>query len=468
MRKSDFGMAGFLTLLAAFIWLRDLRWFDAAEDTLPILAGLPLFGWLARPWIFSGGPWRLAPGGVVMGACLFPMGAVLDSTLLLTASWIAFLWSWISVRFDHNGNDLTKLLVLPLVSFPWIANDFGGIGWWFRLSGAAAAQQLLAGWPCEVVRHGTFLFVDGLGLSVEPACSGLNGLEAMIIAGTVVAYLKLKRTGWFWWSFPALAAAAWLANVMRITFTALCVTVCPGDRVPGWLGPLHLAAGWLALCVMFAICWLMFSVAERLDGGTGLAFTRRMVQRPWLEVVLVGYSAWRCQDLAGAWADSPFDQWGWLAFLIWVCPVVASGTFAKPTLSALRGAEPGGARVGSQAADEAAPGQAERGSLPVMGLGLALVFLGDLGDLNLSRHGGLALILMSCWSRRCSALWGASAAAWFPATGWIGSRLGLDPGVLACLRILVAVAGSAWGLRTVGRREYTEPIRRALGNHIAS
>ena len=429
MTKPDYGMAGVLALLAAVLWLQALSWTRAAADTLPILVGLPLFVWLNRPWKFTTRAWELASRPALIGLVLFPIGSLLGSTLVLTAGWTALLWSWISTRTSVRDNpSASKLLVLAFLSFPWILTDLEGVGWWFRLSGAAVAERLLAWCQLDVARQGTYLSVAGFTLSVEPACSGLNGLEAMLIAGAALAYGKLGRTRLYWWNLPLLVAAAWAANLMRIVFTALWAIGLTGEEEIRRLGQFHLVVGWLALCVVFGLCWVLFSVQERLTRQREGSRTARPIRWPRLEMVLLAYCGWRSAGLVGAWLDSPFDRLGWLAFLIWLLPLAVQWRGRNLW-----------------------PHQSEARKLWLMGTGLALTFLGDLVDINFSHHLGLVLVLMSFAPRRCTALWGASLIAWLPASGWVGSRFGFDPTVFAFVRVATAVLGSALVLLGMSR-----------------
>jgi hypothetical protein len=44
-----------------------------------------------------------------------------------------------------------------------------------------------------------------------------------------------------------------------------------------------------------------------------------------VEWAVVVFCAWHCaQPLMGTWCSAPFDRLGWLAFLLWFSPVVAS------------------------------------------------------------------------------------------------------------------------------------------------
>ncbi|HVS51072.1 MAG TPA: archaeosortase/exosortase family protein [Opitutaceae bacterium] len=432
MQRRDVAAVIALALLAAFIWLRDLRWLDAAGDTLPILVGLPLFIWLASPW--HAAPTRFAARSIspalVLGVVAFAVGIVADSTLVLAAAWTFLLWSWMSRRVAGANNAATrKLLVLPFISFPWIANDFERLGWWFRLSGAAAVARALGAFDFEVVRRGTFLVVNGFSVSVEPACSGLNGLQAMLVAGVVLAYVKLKHTPWFWWNLPLLVAAAWFANFARIAFGAVFGATLDPAFAQRWIGPVHEIGGWVALCAMFLLCWLLFSWEERAT-RTNRSAGRRLAALPWLEFAVVGYCAWRSREIFGAWFTAPFARFGWLAFAIWIMPLAL-----RPLPAHRSGLGHGARRPWIAAA------------------GVALTLLGDLGDLNLCHHLGLALVLIAFAPRAGRALWGVSAIAWLPALGWLASRIGMSPAALAGLRVGIAALGGAWAWSARSARE---------------
>lgn len=422
MKFRDTTLLLVLVLLAAWIWLRDSRWLDVASDTLPILAAIPIFIWLRAPWRTRDGAFHLAPRPLIAAAILFPLGMAADSTLLLAAGWTALLWSWISCRFTElPGQATRKLLVLPLLAFPWVATDFERLGWWFRLSGAGAAEHLLRAGGFEVLRRGTYLTIDGFAVSVEPACSGLNGLQAMLVAGTMLAYLQLRHTRLFWWNLPLLVVAAWTANLGRLVFASGVGASLEADVAARWVGPLHSVAGWFALCAMFGLCWTIFAAEERATRAAPARPAREKARRPWLEMALLGYAVVRCRDLFSAWFSAPFDALGWVAFAIWLLPLAfAARRHGLPRFGA------GG----------------HRGWFA--GAGLALTFLGDAGDVNVGHHVGLALILIALAPRAGRTLWACGAVAWLPALGWAASRAGLTPQTIALARVALALGASMW------------------------
>ncbi|MEW6159416.1 MAG: archaeosortase/exosortase family protein [Verrucomicrobiota bacterium] len=258
MTRESCGLGG-LILLAIFIWARDLNWMHAASDTVPMLAGFFLFHWLGRPWVLQSQSHRQPMRADLMVASVigFLAGIAMNLTVLLAFSWVLLLWAWLSVRVPRERHaHLRKLLLLPLLAFPWVTLDGAQLSWWFRLSGAWAAGQFFTGFDWNVTRHGTELLIEGNPIAVEAACSGMNGLQSMLMAGTAMALMILGNRNIFWWNIPLLMGVAWLANTLRIIALAFASVSISPAFASGWL---HEWSGWLVLMVMFGLCWLLFS-----------------------------------------------------------------------------------------------------------------------------------------------------------------------------------------------------------------
>lgn len=262
MKRSDLSFLVFLGLFGVHIWLRDPGWQSRAQDTWPILAGIPLFVWFRRPWVFADAPERcFSARGVLWPSVLYWFGLLTNLTSVLALAWTLWLRNWLIARTDSSQHKsyTAKLLLLPFFSLPWLSTDLNPLGWAFRLSGAAVVEHLFSALRYEVVREGTFLWVQGKLMSIEAACSGLNGLQSMLIAGTTLAYLKLKDSRFFWWNVPVLFGAAWLANTLRI-FGLAFLTV--DGRLDSQNDLVHGFAGWASLCLTFGLCWFIFTLQE--------------------------------------------------------------------------------------------------------------------------------------------------------------------------------------------------------------
>jgi len=107
----------------------------------------------------------------------------------------------------------------------------------------------------SVAREGTMLYIGNLPLSVEPACAGLNVLQAMLVAGSLVICLTVP-SGWrFGVAVATLLPLAWLANTMRIFMLGLAGVTMGPDFAMGWF---HKWGGWAVLCAMYLLCQMLF------------------------------------------------------------------------------------------------------------------------------------------------------------------------------------------------------------------
>lgn len=259
-KGSDAAYLVTLTFLAAFIWLRDQAWVSTSDDTLPILVAIPVFVWFGWPWHFQKELRPLPSWGLLGAATGFFIGVLFHLVFPMAVGWCLFLWAWIQTRIVPTQQGMAKrLMILPLIAFPWVSLDMTSLGWWFRISGAAATESVMAMGGYEVLREGTFLHINGHPISVEPACSGLNTLQSMLIAGSVMAYTVLGESPRYWWNLPLLVVMAWVANTARILLLTF-VTIHVSAEFA--MGPFHDWGGWAILVLMFTLCWGLFTLQE--------------------------------------------------------------------------------------------------------------------------------------------------------------------------------------------------------------
>ncbi len=261
LNRQDWLIIVALGFLAVFIWLRNTDWMTGADDTLPILVALPVFYWLGRPWEWTDESFCKAPASaILLATALFLIGILTNITLLLAIAWTYLLWIWLQRHTPNSRHSsIRKLLVLPLLSFPWVTLDLQTLGWYFRLSGAFITAHVFMLLGFDVHLEGTNLLVNGLPISVEVACAGLNTLQSMLIAGSVLAYIILGGTNRYWWNLPLLFPIAWFANTMRILMIS-SVALAFGSEFA--MGPFHQWGGWFILVLMFLLCWLLFELQE--------------------------------------------------------------------------------------------------------------------------------------------------------------------------------------------------------------
>ena len=260
MKLKDWLWLAALAGFAALIWGRDRSWVGNSSEVLPILGALPVFFWLGAPWRFTTTPFALHTPTLAGAVGLFVVGTLTNLTLLLALGWTLATWAWLKLRLEPaDRRRVFRLLALLVMAFPWVTLDAGQVGWWFRLSAAWVTEQFYSLLGLVVTREGTFLKVQGLPVSVEAACSGLKALQAMLIAGTMLAYIQLGRNRLYWWSLPLLFVLAWVANTARVLMLTAAALTFGIEFAEGWF---HAWGGWFVLMVMFALCWGSFALLE--------------------------------------------------------------------------------------------------------------------------------------------------------------------------------------------------------------
>jgi exosortase/archaeosortase family protein len=105
--------------------------------------------------------------------------------------------------------------------------------------------------------------VHGLPVAVGEACSGINVLQSMLIAGSALACLYLGKRRSFWPNVAALPAMAWLANALRIFILCMAALTAGRDFA---LGMFHAWGGWLVLFLMLVLSWGLLALQASLPG----------------------------------------------------------------------------------------------------------------------------------------------------------------------------------------------------------
>ncbi|MDQ8193801.1 archaeosortase/exosortase family protein [Coraliomargarita sp. SDUM461004] len=202
-----------LGLMLPAIWLLDLTWWHMSPDVCIIIGLVPMAWVLAiknppkndlRP---VQGTW------MALAAFSLAVGALLNEMFLM-----GFGWAGLAVLFCFPASRISKwrLWVLCAGAFPWVLLDLNTLSWWFRLSGAALTGAFYGLLGKNVAVSGTLLEIDGLPISVEAACGGLQLLQVLLSGGVAFTLLRYPQRTLFWVMLALLPALAWLANTVRI------------------------------------------------------------------------------------------------------------------------------------------------------------------------------------------------------------------------------------------------------------
>ena len=261
MRARPLALGGLgLALAAASIWARDVQWMDHPADTLPLALGLPWAYYLGRPWRPGGGLLESRQRLLAfLGALVFACAWIIGSLTLLAASWTLLATLWARWGFGAAPGR-ARLAWLLLLAFPWLTLEWPAIGWAYRLSSAALAQQVFSLMQLPTLREGTHLAVMGVPVEIDAACAGWNLLQLTLLAGVAFGAYEIRATRRFALLLCLLPAVAWLANWLRILILAAIALSCDeqmaGGVIHGLTGLVILGA---ALAMTKGLCFLLDS-----------------------------------------------------------------------------------------------------------------------------------------------------------------------------------------------------------------
>lgn len=147
-----------------------------------------------------------------------------------------------------------------------------------------------------------------------------------------------------------------------------------------------------------------------------------------IEGAVVAFCIWQAADLPHNWLSFPFLHLSWLAFLLWIVPIILYWI-------------PLGATQ-------------EKQTTPLL-LWLALLssLIGMLGSLHALQHVGLVLALaaMMPWTSWLSVIWILSAIAWLPATTYFFVNFSLQTVTIG--RLIIAFIGSLAGFLAILKKK---------------
>lgn len=244
--RASFPRLACATVLAALgVWIC----LQGEEDffSLALAAAFLLFMHLPVRWKSTPLPGLAAWMGP---AALFVAGNLTGFILpqALGWTWAFLLWARSSVA--SSALPVSRSWIAFLFVFPWITHDFPGVGWWFRLSGAAVSGSVfhLLGFP--VIREGTRLLVGGLPVNVEAACAGMGLLQGLLVAGVVLLLFYFPTGRTFYVLLPAIPLLAWVANTARI---AGITAVALSEGVEFSQGIFHTWGGLAVIALMLGL-----------------------------------------------------------------------------------------------------------------------------------------------------------------------------------------------------------------------
>lgn len=255
MKKFDIYLLCLL-VTALFIWSKDFTLTGSYVNTLPILISFPLFYFLGIPWAFQRSNTKVSKAILIIAIFSAFLGIIFQLTLFYAIAWSSFFWIWLQLRLSSEVlEELKPGFQLLVLGFPWLIFDGQAIGWWFRLTGSWVIENVFSSAGFDVYREGTFLLINEQSFSVDSACSGINSLQSLLIAGTFLGATILKQQFRCIWAIPFLFIMAWIANTIRILVITLAALFIGPEFA---MGAFHEIGGLVVLGLMFVLCWFCF------------------------------------------------------------------------------------------------------------------------------------------------------------------------------------------------------------------
>lgn len=122
------------------------------------------------------------------------------------------------------------IFMVPLPAIIW-----NKIAFPMQLFGSYLTEQVVSFMGIPIYRVGNILYLAGTTLEVVNACSGLRSLTTLFALSAVFAILSSLKTWKKWVLFLVAAPIAILANIVRLSATALLASRYGGEIAKGFL-----------------------------------------------------------------------------------------------------------------------------------------------------------------------------------------------------------------------------------------
>lgn len=268
LHHKDIGYLSFLAIIYLLIWSSDLSWSIDLLNIVPALLAVPIMIWLSdlklgSIWSSSKEWQGLISYMMLLAAFSMLFGSASHLLIFFSLGWTLMVYAWMSRKVvDGAEFYIQKLMIFPLMSFPWIAAEGSYIGWLFRLSGASVSESVFSLLEYHTFREGVTLFVNDMPIEVELACAGLNTLQTMVLAGSVIAFSYLASFRSYWFALLLIFLFAWLANTIRIFVLGSAALVLGTDLLYSFF---HEVSGWVVVAAIFGLYWVIVAAIQKLS-----------------------------------------------------------------------------------------------------------------------------------------------------------------------------------------------------------
>jgi exosortase len=154
---------------------------------------------------------------------------------------------------------LYLIFMVPLPAIIW-----NKIAFPLQLFGSYLTEHVIRLLGMPVFREGNVLHLAETTLEVVAACSGLRSLVTMFALAGLLIWMSSLPRGRKWLLFLTAAPAAIIANIIRLTTTAILASIYGSDFAQGFL---HDFSGFLTFGIGLAMLLLASKVLEMVKVG---------------------------------------------------------------------------------------------------------------------------------------------------------------------------------------------------------
>ena len=197
---------------------------------------------------------------VVIGLGLLVIAKIGSELFLQRLSLIVVLLGLVLFLFGREYFKLLKWPILYLVfMIPLPAIIWNKIAFPLQLFGSFLTEHIIRFLGIPIFREGNVLHLAETSLEIVAACSGLRSLLTMFALSSLLVWMSSLPRGRKWVLFFCAAPAAILANIIRLTTTAILASRFGADVADGFL---HDFSGFFTFVIGFSILLTLGKVLE--------------------------------------------------------------------------------------------------------------------------------------------------------------------------------------------------------------
>jgi exosortase len=180
------------------------------------------------------------------------------SFVLLLAAMIATFWGAARLR----ALAFPLLLLVTMIPLPMIV--YGSLAAPLQLLSSDVATQIAQALGVSVYQDGNIIHLAHTSLGVAEACSGLNSLSSLVVAGLLLGYLLCTRLRSRLLLILISIPLAIGVNILRVAGTAVLADY---DHELA-MGFYHSFSGWLVFVIGFGVLYLIAKIVNHFLDST--------------------------------------------------------------------------------------------------------------------------------------------------------------------------------------------------------